>query len=113
MNKNNTKDEPFPWQIQSLKYFQAHELVENWKGEVDVHERKMDSIFQHDKKLGYITINAAYPYHIELNRIPDPEGLVHWLDHLLGKDWMTSDLVREFIRRVYAIKGWDLHRRSL
>lgn len=77
------------------------------------HEAKMDAIFEHDAKLEYITINAAYPYHIELSRIPDPEGLVHWLDHLTGKDWMTSDLVREFIRRVYEIKGWNLHRRNL
>jgi hypothetical protein len=77
------------------------------------HEERMDSIFDHDEKLGYITINAAYPYHIELSRIPDHEGLVHWLEHLTGKPWMTSDLVGEFIRRVYAIKGWNLYRRDL
>jgi hypothetical protein len=46
-------------------------------------------------------------------RIPDFEGLVHWIEHLTGKSWMTSELVGEFIRRVYAIKGWDLHQRNL
>lgn len=76
-------------------------------------EAKMDAIFDYDEKLGYITINAAYQYHIELSRIPDPEGLVHWLHHLTGKDWMTGDLVREFIKRVYEIKGWNLYRRDL
>ena len=81
--------------------------------EAKKHEEKMDSIFDYDEKLGYITINAAYPYHIELSRIPDPEGLVHWLEHLTEKSWMTSDLVGEFIRRVYAIKGWNLYRRNL
>lgn len=77
------------------------------------HEAKMDTIFEHDDKQGYITINAAYPYHIELSRIPDPEGLVHWISHLTKKNWMTSDLVHEFIRRVYTIKGWDIHKRDL
>lgn len=88
----------------------AYDLATNWKKYQIEYERKMDAIFEHDEKLGYITINAIYPYHIELSRIPDPDGLVNWLDHLLGKDWMTSELVREFIRRVYAIKGWNLHK---
>lgn len=73
----------------------------------------MDAIFEHDSRLGYITINAAYPYHIELSRIPDPEALIHWLDHLTGKPWMTTEIVREFVRRVYRIKGWNLYRREL
>ena len=80
---------------------------------IEEHQIRMDVIFEHDSKLGYITINAAYPYHIELSRIPDPEALVHWLDHLTGKGWMTTEIVREFIRRVYRIKGWDIHRRYL
>jgi len=77
------------------------------------YDAKMDAIFEHDEKLGYITINAEYPYHIELARIPDVQGLVHWIEHLTGKTWMTGELVGEFIRRVYAIKGWDLHQRRL
>ncbi len=80
---------------------------------IEKHQIRMDVIFKHNEKLGCITINAAYPYHIELSRIPDPEALVHWLDHLTGKWWMTTEIVREFIRRVYQIKGWDIHRRHL
>jgi hypothetical protein len=80
---------------------------------IEEHQIRMDVIFEHHEKLGYITINAAYPYHIELSRIPDAEALVHWLDHLTGKWWMTAEIVREFIRRVYRIKGWDIHRRDL
>ena len=89
---------------------------------IEEDERKMDAIFEHDEKLGYITIHApnpyhpdelCSPYHIELNRIPDPEGLTHWLHHLTGKEWMTGELVHEFIQRVYDIKGWNLYRRNL
>ena len=80
---------------------------------IEEHQIRMDVIFEHDEKLGYITINAAYPYHIELSRIPDPEALVYWLEHLAGKPWMTAEIVRELIRRVYRIKGWDIYRREL
>jgi len=81
--------------------------------EAKEHEDRMDAIFEYDENLGFITIKAAYPYHIELKRIPDFEGLLHWLDHLTKKDWMTRELFHEFIRRVYAIKGWNLYRRNL
>ena len=92
-----------------LTFMTPSEIVDMGKE----YDAKMDAIFEHDENLGYITINAAYPYHIELARIPDFEGLVHWIEHLTGKSWMTSELVGEFIRRVYAIKGWDLHQRNL
>lgn len=76
---------------------------------------RMDATFEHDEKLGHITIKVPYghDYDIELSRIPDPEALLHWVEHLTGKDWMPSELVREFIRRVCSIKGWNLHRRNL
>lgn len=114
MNEKNKKAEPFQWRLNQEANDDLLDAAYALRYDpTDTYETKMDAIFEHDKKHGYITINATYPYHIELNRIPDPEGLVHWLDHLMGKHWMTSDLVREFIRRVYAIKGWDLYKRDL
>lgn len=103
-NEANGNTEPFPWKLKTWSDIEA---------DIEEHKSKMESVFKHDQELGYITINASYPYHIELSRIPDPEGLVHWVEHLAGKDWMTGELIREFIQRVYAIKGWDLYRRNL
>lgn len=76
-------------------------------------QAKMDAMFQHDKEYGYITINALYPYDIQLSRIQDRESLLQWVSHLSGKTWMTRELIREFIRRVCEIKGWNIHHRSL
>jgi hypothetical protein len=76
-------------------------------------EAKMDAIFQHDKERGYITINVLYPYDIQLTRISDSESLLQWVSHLSGKTWMTRELIREFIRRVCEIKGWNIYHRSL
>jgi hypothetical protein len=49
-------------------------------------------------------------YEIELSRIPDPKALVNWIHHLLKKNWVTSDTIRQFIECVYESKGWDLYR---
>jgi len=77
--------------------------------ELEAFDAEMDAIFEHDKKLGCITINVAYPYRIELNRITDPESVLRWVHHLTEKTWMTTELVHEFIERVYDIKGWKLY----
>jgi hypothetical protein len=93
----------------SIKVLSLDQLEE----EARKHEEQMDRNFEYDARLGYLTIHVAYPYHIELRRIPDLEGLVPWVEHLSGKGWMTADLIREFIRRVCFIKGWKLYRRNL
>lgn len=87
--------------------------MEEVVSEVGAHRKRMDEIFHVDKEEGMITINAVYPYIIELSRIPDPAGLMQWLVHLFEKTWMTAEIADEFIRRVYAFKGWDLYERSL
>jgi len=93
----------------SIKVMSLAQLEE----EASKQDEKMNHIFEYDAKLGYITINTAGPYHIALKRIPDPEGLAQWVEHLSHKVWMTSDLIGEFIRRVCSIKGWNLYRRDL
>ena len=72
----------------------------------------MDSIMiTHEKGTDYITLNDGI-YDIELARIPDHEALLHWLKHLLEKNWFTAEVADEFITMVYTIKGWDFYRRN-
>lgn len=104
MRMQNTDNKPFEWNLKT-----GADAVEGLKK----HRELMDQIFHHDNDLGYITINKEYPYEIALDRIPDPEALLHWIHHLLGKRWMTGRLALELIERVYDIKGWDLYRRNL
>jgi hypothetical protein len=65
-----------------------------------------------DIEKGWITLlpTPTHPYHIELSRIPDPLGLLEWINHLAGKGWMSRELIREFIRAVSEEKGWNLYR---
>lgn len=70
------------------------------------HDRKMDSAFEHDAALGYITLKIAYPYHIELARIASKADLLGWTLHLCHKTWMDTEHLAEFIERVCKIKGW-------
>ena len=74
----------------------------------DEHAAQMDRVFSIENEV--ITINEKYLYQIELSRIPDYQGLLEWVDHLCGKGWMRPDLIREFVRRVCAEKGWGLYR---
>ena len=73
---------------------------------LEEHYRKMDAAFEHDDKLGYITIKVAYPYHIELARIANKANLLEWALHLCHKTWMDTEHLAEFIERVCKIKGW-------
>ena len=77
------------------------------------YRERMDKIFIHEKEIDCISIYAQYQYQIELDRIPDMEGLLHWVHHLCGKPWMDRDLIGEFIDRICEIKGWNIHRRQL
>jgi hypothetical protein len=74
----------------------------------DVHRREMDAVFRHDPAADTLTICRAYPYDIALERIPDKAALLGWVYHLSEKVWVDSDLLREFIERVCAAKGWKL-----
>jgi len=39
-------------------------------------------------------------YDIELSRINTSDKLLSWTFHLLGKNWMTTDILRKFIELV-------------
>ena len=71
------------------------------------HISKMDATFEHDDKLGCITINIRYPYHIPLSRLSSKSDLLDWVLHLCEKNWMNMEYIAEFIEYVSKIKGWD------
>ena len=73
------------------------------------HDRKMDAVFEFDREVGVLTLKMAYPYHIELSRIPDKAALLGWVVHLCEKDWMKTEHVYEFITRVCRLKGWQAY----
>lgn len=52
-------------------------------------------------------VRATYP--IELSRIPTPESLLGWLQHMAEKTWWNKDLQRVFVAKVADAKGWELH----
>lgn len=83
----------------TIKDIEKHAMAE---------KQRMDAIFSYNQSNETITINALYPYEIDLEGIKTPQGVIHWVEHLTTKTWMDVRLVREFIKRVYAIKGWNL-----
>ena len=44
-----------------------------------------------------IVLNVRYPYCIDKSQIDIPEKIIRWVIHLSEKNWMTSELIREFI----------------
>jgi hypothetical protein len=79
---------------------------------VEKEKARMDSIFRHDSERNTMTLHAAYPYEIELDRIQTPADLLGWTRHLCEKAWMDNVLLAEFVDRVAKIKGWTklIHR---
>jgi len=55
----------------------------------------------------YVRFRHDYP--IAMKRIETPLHLVAWSIHLLGKTWMNGRFIREFMKKVCAIKGWNAH----
>lgn len=47
---------------------------------------------------GVITINVAYEYHISLDRCRDFGEILGWVVQLSEKSWITTDILRYFIK---------------
>jgi len=56
------------------------------------------------------TINLAYPYEVDLDRVPDLAALLRWALHLCHKTWMTTDALSLFIEKVSEFKKFDIHK---
>ena len=44
-----------------------------------------------------IVLNVRHPYCIDKSRVNTSEKIVRWVVHLTEKNWMTSELIREFV----------------
>ena len=52
----------------------------------------------------WITLNGCYD--ISLGEISTEKVLLKKVLHLTEKNWVTSDMVNHFIRKVFKAKGW-------
>ena len=78
--------------------------------EYEAYRLRMDEKFTYNADNNCLYINAVYPYEVDLDEIKDFKQLTEWVHHLCEKTWMDSDMVREFIERVCAIKTWNLYK---
>ena len=62
-----------------------------------------------DAKNATCTINIAYPYEVDLDRIKDERDLLTWALHLTEKSWMKTKHLAFFIKAVAKYKGFNLH----
>lgn len=58
---------------------------------------------------GFIILNVRYPYEISLEQIDTREKAAHWIMHLLDKNWMTRELLHEFVSILEKHFKYDLH----
>jgi uncharacterized protein YlzI (FlbEa/FlbD family) len=63
-------------------------------------------------KDGYIGFNdnGRYSYWIELTRIKTPRDLLEWTHHLNGKNWVTKEMLDDFIEAVFNYRKWTLYK---
>lgn len=52
-----------------------------------------------------IVLNVCYPYEIELSRCDSPEKILHWVWHLGEKNWVTAELIRDFVSLACSVNG--------
>lgn len=90
--------------VNSFKIMSWGDLITECKK----HESKMNKIFRHDKRANCLVINVVYEYDIDLSDIKSKSDLMRWVYHLLEKNWINTDHLHEFIKRVCLIKGWDI-----
>lgn len=58
-----------------------------------------------DKQIGLLADN----YWIELDRIKTRAALLEWVHHLLGKNWVTKEMLEQFIEQVHTYRKWKLY----
>jgi len=52
----------------------------------------------------------ARDYWIDLDRIKDRAALIGWIHHLLGKRWVTSEMLIQFIETVCNYRKWPIYK---
>lgn len=54
-------------------------------------------------------LDIVFKYEIEFSRCNTQMKLLRWVNHLMEKTWMTTELASWFIEAVCAENGWDIH----
>lgn len=73
-------------------------------GGVGISEVSDEMVSDDDLGHGLYTFNLA--------RVKTPLDLLGWIDHLTEKTWMDRARIHEFVIKVAAYKGWELHTNS-
>ena len=50
-----------------------------------------------------------FSYWVELSRIPNHEALIEWIHHLMGKNWVTKEMLEQFIEKVCSHRKWGIY----
>ena len=58
---------------------------------------------------GFGRNKRASNYKIELCRLDTPEKLYQWIIHLLGKNWITTDMLSRMVRICEVHFHYDAH----
>ena len=58
----------------------------------------------------YITLKIGYNYDIELSRCDTTEKILSWVLHLSRKNWMTGDMIHDFITTACDKHNLDITR---
>ncbi len=61
-------------------------------------------------RLGFRGAGPAQIYDIELNRLDTPEKLYQWITHLLGKSWVTREMLNRMVAICEIHFQYDAHR---
>lgn len=80
----------------------------DWQEEERRHRDRLDKQLKYHRESNIIEINVVYYYEVDLDRIKTTENLLGWVEHLCAKNWMTTELMREFVLLVCEIKGWKI-----
>ena len=56
---------------------------------------------------GYLVLNIRYKYNIALDRINFPEKLLHWILHLLEKNWCSREMLWRMTHLLCKHFGWE------
>ena len=60
----------------------------------------------------YVEIRIGFPeneYWIDLDQIPKRKVLLEVLDRLSDENWITNEMMHQFLEKVCENRGWNLH----
>ena len=59
-----------------------------------------------DGQIGFVD----HAYWIELSQIKTRRDLIEWIHHMLGKQWVTNEMLEQFIEQVCQYRNWTIYK---